>query len=101
MPPRSKQNSRSDAAATRQTAVREKTEFEADYRVVHPDGPVRDIHVVAHPVLSTSGHLVEFLGTVIDVTKRKTAEEKIREQEMELRQMRPRTSTGYRTWTRW
>jgi formate hydrogenlyase transcriptional activator len=54
---------------------------------VHPDGPVRDIHVVAHPVLSTSGHLVEFVGTVIDVTERKTAEEKIREQEMELRQM--------------
>ena len=49
--------------------------------------PVRDIHVVGHPVLSTSGHLVEFVGTVIDVTERKTAEEKIREQEMELRQM--------------
>jgi PAS domain S-box-containing protein len=70
-----------------QTAVRERTEWEADYRIVHPDGPVRDIHVVAHPVLSTSGHLVEFVGTVIDVTERKTAEEKIREQEMELRQM--------------
>src|SRR5262249_14156939 len=39
-----------------QTAIREKAEWEADYRIVHPDGPVRDIHVVAHPVLSTSGH---------------------------------------------
>src|SRR5882724_1956365 len=56
-----------------QTAIREKAEWEADYRIVHPDGPVRDIHVVAHPVLSTSGHL-EFVGTVIDVTERKTAE---------------------------
>ncbi|HTF66266.1 MAG TPA: PAS domain S-box protein, partial [Edaphobacter sp.] len=70
-----------------QTAIREKAEWEADYRIVHPDGPVRDIHVVGHPVLSTSGHLIEFVGTVIDVTERKTAEEKIREQEMELRQM--------------
>jgi len=58
-----------------QTAIREKAEWEADYRIVHPDGPVRDIHVVGHPVLSTSGHLVEFVGTVIDVTERKRAEE--------------------------
>jgi PAS domain S-box-containing protein len=58
-----------------QTAIREKAEWEADYRIVHPDGPVRDIHVVGHPVLSTSGHLVEFVGTVIDVTERKCAEQ--------------------------
>jgi len=70
-----------------QTAIREKAEWEADYRIVHLDGPVRDIHVVGHPVLSTSGHLVEFVGTVIDVTERKRAEEELRRSEMELRQM--------------
>jgi C4-dicarboxylate-specific signal transduction histidine kinase len=42
---------------------------------VHLDGRVRDIHVVGHPVLSTSGHLVEFVGTVIDVTERRRAEQ--------------------------
>jgi len=70
-----------------QTVTREKAEFEADYRIVHPGGSVRDIHVVGHPVLSASGELIEFVGTVIDVTERNAAEEKIREQEMELRQM--------------
>jgi formate hydrogenlyase transcriptional activator len=70
-----------------QTAIREKAEWEADYRIAHPDGRVRDIHVVAHPVLSASGHLVEFVGTVIDVTERKQAEEERRRSEMELRQM--------------
>src|SRR5713226_4878839 len=70
-----------------QTATREKTEWQADYRIVHPDGRVRDIHVLGHPVLSTSGHLVEFVGTVIDVTERKRAEEELRRSEMELRQM--------------
>jgi formate hydrogenlyase transcriptional activator len=70
-----------------QTAIREKAEWEADYRIVHPGGAVRDIHVVGHPVLSTSGHLVEFVGTVIDVTERKRAEEELRRSEMELRQM--------------
>ena len=58
-----------------QTAIREKAEWEADYRIVHLDGSVRDIHVVGHPVLSTSGHLVEFVGTVIDVTERRRAEQ--------------------------
>jgi PAS domain S-box-containing protein len=70
-----------------QTAIREKAQWEADYRIVHPDGPVRDIHVLGHPVLNTSGHLVEFVGTVIDVTERKKAEEERRRSEMELRQM--------------
>ncbi len=58
-----------------------------DYRIVHPDGPVRDIHVIGHPVLSPSGELIEFVGTVIDVTERKRAEEERRRSEMELRQM--------------
>ncbi len=70
-----------------QTAIREKAEWEADYRIVHPDGPVRDIHVVGHPVLSTSGHLVEFVGTVMDVTERKRADQeraRLRQLEAEL-----------------
>jgi formate hydrogenlyase transcriptional activator len=70
-----------------QTAIREKAEWEADYRIVHPGCAIKDIHVVGHPVLSTSGHLVEFVGTVIDVTERKRAEEELRRSEMELRQM--------------
>ena len=68
-----------------QKAIREKAEWEADYRIVHPGGPVRDIHVLGHPVLSTLGDLVEFVGTVIDVTERKRAEEELRRSERELR----------------
>src|SRR5712672_1436316 len=70
-----------------ETAIREKAEWEADYRIAHPDGAIRDIHVVSHPVLSASGHLVEFVGTVIDVTERKRAEEELRRSEMELQQL--------------
>jgi PAS domain S-box-containing protein len=58
-----------------ETAGREKTEFELDYRIIHPGGDVRDIHVIGHPVFSSSGNLVEFVGTVIDVTERKQADE--------------------------
>src|SRR5713226_5111500 len=72
---------------TAETAAREKAEFELDYRIVHPGGDVRDVHVVGHPLLGSSGDLVEFVGTVVDVTERKRAEEKIRQSERELRQI--------------
>ena len=58
-----------------ETAGRKKAEFELDYRIVHPGGEIRDIHVVGHPVLNPPGDLVEFVGTVIDVTERKRADE--------------------------
>jgi PAS domain S-box-containing protein len=53
----------------------EKAEFELQYRIVHPGGEIRDIHLVGHPVLSSSGDVVEFVGTVMDVTERKRADE--------------------------
>src|ERR1700682_1908426 len=59
---------------TAETAVREKADFEQDYRIVHPGGEIRNVHVVGHPVLSPSGDLIEFVGTVMDVTERKRAE---------------------------
>jgi PAS domain S-box-containing protein len=70
-----------------ETAIRDKAEWEAEYRIVHPGGPTRDIHVIGHPILSASGHLIEFVGTVIDVTERKKAEEQRRKSEMELGQI--------------
>jgi PAS domain S-box-containing protein len=56
-------------------ATRERADYELDYRIIHPDGRIRDIHVVGHPVLNASGDLAEFVGTVIDWTERKQAEE--------------------------
>jgi PAS domain S-box-containing protein len=73
--------------ASTNSAKHKMSDEEVDYRIVHPGGAVRDIHSIGHPVFSPSGNLVEFVGTVIDITERKAAEEKIREQEMELRQM--------------
>jgi PAS domain S-box-containing protein len=55
-------------------ASRDKTGFEFDFPIVHPGGEIRDIHTIGHPVFSPSGDLVEFVGTVIDITDRKRAE---------------------------
>jgi PAS domain S-box-containing protein len=77
-----------------ETAGREKAEFELDYRVIHPGGEIRDIHVVGHPVLSPSGDLVEFVGTVMDVTERKRAEGALRRTEAYLAEAQRLTHTG-------
>jgi PAS domain S-box-containing protein len=66
-------------------AVRERGEYEVDYRISHPNGEVRDIHVIGHPILNSSGELVEIVGTGVDVTERKRAEGNIRQSENELR----------------
>src|SRR6266498_405104 len=68
-------------------AIREKEGFEAEYRIVHTGGAVRDIRVVSHPVLSPCGDLIEFTGTVIDVTDRKRAEEELRASERKYRDL--------------
>jgi len=65
----------------------EGSHFDVEYRIVLPDGAIKHLHSVGHPVLNESGDLVEFIGTTVDITERKQAEDKIREQEVELRQI--------------
>jgi len=60
-------------------AIRDKADFEFEYRLVHPDKGVRDIHVVGHAVLDRSGDFGEFVGTVIDITERKRAEQELQQ----------------------
>src|SRR5438552_8426366 len=54
-------------------AARERMDYAVDYRVVLPDGTMRCLHVVGHPVCSASGNLVQLVGTAMDVTERKRA----------------------------
>jgi len=49
--------------------VAEGLEYEADYRIVLPDGTIKYQHAIGHPVLDQSGALREFLGTAMDVTE--------------------------------
>ena len=51
---------------------------------MHPGGAVRDIHSIGHPVFSPCGDLIEYTGTVIDITERKRAEEAFRTAQIEL-----------------
>ncbi|HEY1484118.1 MAG TPA: ATP-binding protein, partial [Candidatus Acidoferrum sp.] len=80
-----------------ETAERNKADFELECRLVHPSGEVRDIHVIGHPVISPSGDLVEFVGTVMDVTDRKRAEkerERLRQVQADLARVNRMTTMG-------
>src|SRR5215467_5325859 len=77
-----------DQAASRERfekGIRDKADFEWDYRIVHPEKGIRDIHAVGRAVLDGSSNLAEFVGTVIDVTERKRREQELRQSEVELR----------------
>jgi PAS domain S-box-containing protein len=54
-------------------AIREKTDFEVEFRVALPDGVIRYIHSVGHTVLDSDGEVIELIGTHIDVTEQHTA----------------------------
>jgi len=55
-------------------AIAEKSDYEVEFRIVLPSGAVRYIHSVGHPILDSSGELVQFVGSSMDVTERKRAE---------------------------
>src|SRR6266513_5492726 len=67
-------------------ASRERTEFALEHRLLIPDGSIKYLQVVGRPS-TDEGHRSEFVGAVTDITNHRQAEEKIREQEIELRQI--------------
>jgi formate hydrogenlyase transcriptional activator len=77
-----------DVSAVEQTIERVKDgkDFEHEYRLLMPDGSVKYVHVVAH-ALGYGSDTLEFVGAVMDVTKHRQAEQKIRQDERELRQI--------------
>src|SRR6266852_4462645 len=76
----------------------EKTEFQVDYRIVLPEGTIKHLHTVGHPILNESGDLVEFVGTAMDVTAAKQAEEALRRSESYLADAQRLTRTGSWAW---
>jgi formate hydrogenlyase transcriptional activator len=68
-------------------AIDEKSDYEVEFRIVLPDGTVKYIYTVGHPVLNATGDVTEFVGSSADITERTRAEEKIRQSERELRQV--------------
>jgi PAS domain S-box-containing protein len=61
-------------------AIAEKSDYEVEFRILLPSGTVKYIRSIGHPVLNASGDVVQFVGSSMDITERRLAEEALREQ---------------------
>src|SRR5712692_1480284 len=72
---------------TIERAIMEKADYDLEFRILVPNGKVKWINTVGHPVLSNTGDLEQFVGSSTDITERKRAEqerEKLRLLEADL-----------------
>jgi PAS domain S-box-containing protein len=73
-----------------QEALREETDFFAEFRILLPDGTVKYLEANTHHEFSPHGALLEVVCTNVDVTERKRAQderEKLRQLESDLAHM--------------
>jgi len=65
-------------------AVTEKSTYEVEYRIRRHDGVYRHFMARGIPVFKEDGSVLEWVGTCIDITERKRAEDALRESEQRL-----------------
>jgi PAS domain S-box-containing protein len=73
-------NDRAGWAEALQGAIKQAARAEGEFRVVPPQGPLRYLGAIVHPVFTARGEIDEFVATVADVTERKRAEKEQRAQ---------------------
>lgn len=69
-------------------SLAQKSNYEASYRIVLPDGAVKHQHSIGHPVLNKAGELVEFVGTTMEVTEQVLAREKLEKAFAEIKALK-------------
>lgn len=62
----------------------EKSSYQIEYRILHPDGDVRYVVEIGHPSYDKTDNAIGQIGTVQDITERKLLEEELRESRDEL-----------------
>jgi len=94
------------------SAIREKRDFEVEWRILLPDGGMRFARNIGHPVIDEIGEVVEFVGTLVDMTEqyrarmaleqenadRLRAEEELRRSEAFLAEGQRVSRTGSWAW---
>ena len=79
---------------TIEKARQQETQYAMDFRVLLPDGTVKYLQSIGHPVAGTDGELVEYIGTSMDVTDRKRAEQALRDVQASLAHVTRVTTLG-------
>jgi formate hydrogenlyase transcriptional activator len=67
-------------------ASRAGSDFNFEHRLLMPDGSIKYIHSLLHGLKDGNGN-EESVGAIMDVTERKEAEQRLKQQETELRQV--------------
>lgn len=85
-----------DASNVKETAtcaMQERKPFEVEYRIVLPNGSIRYLRAVGCPIEPDSPDCDEYIGTTVDITFLKKAEQKLEESQRLLRQLADRSET--------
>src|SRR5882724_11061008 len=81
-----------------QEALLQKRDYTIDFRIVLPDGTVKYLEANGHHLFSADGELVQVVGTNVDVTARKRAEQALRESEAKIRRLVDANIIGIFIW---
>jgi PAS domain S-box-containing protein len=86
-----------DRALVQQTmerASQDRKDIDFEHRLLMPDASVKYLHVVSHPVFNASGDLVEYVGTVMDVTEHKRVAEVLQRSKNRFKAMVEKNAEG-------
>ena len=75
-------------------AIGEGSDYEVEFRILLPDGTVKYLRSVGHPVVNLSGDLVQFVGSSTDISASKRAEEALRQAQADLAHVNRVTTMG-------
>ena len=59
-------------------AIRTRSKYDLEHRVLRVDGSLGWTHSSAHPLLDASGRIVEWIGIARDITEKKMSEDRLR-----------------------
>jgi PAS domain S-box-containing protein len=76
------------------SVTREKKPFTLEYQIALANGEVKTLLTIGRPVINSSGEVEEYIGTTMDITERKQAEEALRKAHDELRQSQKMEAIG-------
>ena len=79
---------RSRVRETYEAAQANKRDFVADYRILLPDGTLKYMHTVGHPVINPSGEVLEYSGTGIEITEQVEARIKLEKALKEIQRLK-------------
>jgi PAS domain S-box-containing protein len=88
---------RSKFDQVRSAAIREKKDYEVEYRLLLPGGLIKHVHGIGHCSASQSAD-IEYIAAAMDITERKRAQEELRRSEAFLAEGQHLSRTGSFSW---